>query len=103
MNIEITTSETLDSNIEIVRYPGQAAKKSHLLLLCQQKISKNAKQTFKNHLAEYLVEQGASWSRGRRNATCQEGNMKEGYMDPGEDVAKINVFLLSNGEWGYAS
>ena len=27
MNIEITTSETLDSNIEIVRYPGQAAKK----------------------------------------------------------------------------
>ena len=26
MNIEITTSETLDSNIEIVRYPGQAAK-----------------------------------------------------------------------------
>ena len=91
MNIEITTSETLDSNIEIVRYPGQAAKKSHLLLLCQKK-SKNAKQTFKNHLAEYLVGQGASWSRGRRNATCWEGNMKEGYMDLGEDVVKIGVF-----------
>ena len=27
MNIEITTSETLDSKIKIVRYPGQAAKK----------------------------------------------------------------------------
>ena len=102
MNIEITTSETLDSNIEIVRYPGQAAKKISFIAIMPKK-SKNAKQTFKNHLAEYLVGQGASWSRGRRNATCQEGNMKEGYMDLDEDVAEIGVFLLSNGEWGYAS
>ena len=29
--------------------------------------------------------------------------MKEGYMDLGEDVAKIGVFLLTNGDWGHAS
>ena len=29
--------------------------------------------------------------------------MKEGYMDLGEDVVKIGVFLLTNGDGGHAS
>ena len=55
MNIEITTSETLDSNMEIVRYPGQAAKKSHLLLLCQKKAkmqNKHSKTTWRSILLD---------------------------------------------------
>ena len=40
MNIEITVSETLDSNIEIVRYPGQAAKKLTSIAIMQKKQKK---------------------------------------------------------------
>ena len=54
MNIEITTSETLDSNMEIVRYPGQAAK-NLTSIASMHKSQKKEKKTFKNHLAEYLV------------------------------------------------
>ena len=69
MNIEITTSETLDSNMEIVRYPGQAAK-NLTSIASMHKSQKKENKTFKNHLAEYLVGQGASWSSGGRKATC---------------------------------
>ena len=55
MNIEITTSETLDSNIEIVRYPGQAAKKI-TYIASMHKSKKKANKTFKTTLRSILLD-----------------------------------------------
>ena len=70
MNIEITTSETLDSNIKIVRYPGQAAKKTHIYShkpLSKKRQIKHSKTTLRSILLDKAphgpVEEGRQHAR----------------------------------------
>ena len=71
MNIEITTSETLDSNMEIVRYPGQAAKK--LTSIANMHKSKKCKYNILKPPC------GVScWTRGLMVQWKKEGNMLGG-------------------------
>ena len=66
MNIEITTSETLDSNMEIVRYPGQAAK--NLTIIAS--MHKNKKRQIKKPPCGI-----SCWTRRLMVQWKKEGNM----------------------------